>query len=93
MKIDFDPIKSAKNTQQRNLSFERAADFDWDSAIFCEDTRNSYPERRFVAAGYLDERLHIVCFTPITGGVRIISLRKANIREAKNYGKPLTLNG
>ena len=74
------------------MPFERAIEFDWENAIFFEDDRNLYPERRFIAVGYLDERLHVLCFTPITGGVRIISFRKANEREAKRHGKTLTLD-
>jgi uncharacterized DUF497 family protein len=30
-------------------------------------------------------RLHVICFTPIDGGVRIISFRKANRREVRYY--------
>ena len=92
MKIEFDPAKSEKNARERDLPFERAADFDWEGAVYTEDSRNPYPERRFVAVGYLDERLHFLCFTPIEGGVRIISFRKANTREAQTYGKALTLD-
>ena len=92
MKIEFDPVKSEKNARERDLPFERAADFDWDGAIYIEDSRNPYPERRFVAVGYLGERLHVLCFTPVAGGVRIISFRKANMREARDYGKALTHN-
>jgi uncharacterized DUF497 family protein len=92
MEIDFDPAKSKRNVRERGLSFERVIEFDWDSAVYAEDVRNPYPERRFVAVGYLDKRLHLVCFTPIAGGVRIISFRKANQREARSYGKSLTLD-
>lgn len=92
MKIEFDPAKSDKNRQQRGLPFDRAADFDWQGAMFSEDDRQLYPERRFVGVGYLDNRLHVICFTPIPGGVRIISFRKANEREAKRHGKALTLD-
>lgn len=92
MIIDFDPAKNDKNIRERGLSFERAIDFDWSTAGIEEDTRNDYSERRFVAAGYLDGRLYILCFTPIAGGVRIISFRKANPREARKHDKPLTLN-
>lgn len=92
MKIEFDPEKSERNRLQRELPFERASEFDWENAIFFEDDRNVYPERRFIAVGYLDERLHMICFTTITGGVRIISFRKANEREAKRHGKTLTLD-
>lgn len=85
MKIDFDPEKSNKNNRDRGLPFDRAADFDWETALYSEDIRHAYPERRFVAMGYLEERLHVLCFTPIKGGVRVISFRKANLREVNRY--------
>lgn len=77
MKIEFDPIKSNKNDYDRGLPFEEAANFDWETALYSEDNRHAYPERRFIAIGYLRERLHVLCFTPIKDGVRIISFRKA----------------
>jgi uncharacterized protein len=92
MKIDFDPKKSEKNKRDRNLSFEQALNFDWETASYMEDDRKLYPERRFVAMGYLGERLHVICFTPIEGGVRVISFRKANSREVKRYEKETTIN-
>ena len=85
MKIDFDPVKSEQNTRLRSLSFDRAGDFDWETAIYYVDNRIDYPEARIVALGFLDVRLHVICFTPIDGGVRIISLRKANRREIRYY--------
>ena len=85
MNIEYDPNKNERNIRERNLSFEQAADLDWDTANIIEDIRKDYPERRFVAAAYLHERLHILCFTPVPGGIRVISFRKANPREAKRY--------
>ncbi|MBT9476496.1 BrnT family toxin [Polaromonas sp.] len=32
-----------------------------------------------------DIRLHVLCFTPIDGGIRVISFRKANPREIRSY--------
>lgn len=90
MKIEFDQVKSEKNRQERNLPFEQAAEFDWAGASYAEDVRNPYPERRFVAVGYLGDRVHVLGFTSVPGGVRIISFRKANDREEKRYGKALT---
>lgn len=92
MKIEFDPAKSENNYKERDLPFDRATDFDWAGAQYAEDVRNTYPKPRFVAAGYLEKRLHILCFTPVPGGVRIISFRKANDREAKRYGKTITID-
>ncbi len=87
MKIEFGPKKSDKNDHDRFLPFERACEFDWATALYFEDIRKPYPEKRFVAMGYLGLRLHILCFTPIEGGVRIISFRKANSREVQHYEK------
>nr|WP_321465661.1 BrnT family toxin [uncultured Desulfobulbus sp.] len=92
MKIEFDPVKSEKNKNQRELPFDKASEFDWENAVYLEDERNPYPERRFIAVGYLEHRLYVLCFTPIPDGVRIISFRKANEREAKRYGKTITLD-
>ncbi|HQY22130.1 MAG TPA: BrnT family toxin [Gammaproteobacteria bacterium] len=87
MKIDFDPEKSNKNIRERGLAFELIVEFDWETAIYAEDIRSLYAERRFITIGYIGQRLHVVCFTPIKGGIRAISFRKANLREVKRYEK------
>ena len=85
MKIEFDAAKSNANVRERGLSFDRAAEFDFDSALVEQDSRKDYPEVRYVAIGYLESRLHVLCFTGIDGGIRVISFRKANNREVKIY--------
>ena len=88
MQIEFDPAKNERNIRERGLSFERAADFDFETAGIYFEQRHG--EARRVAVGYLDERLHVLCYIPTTGGIRVISFRKANAREAGKYGKPKT---
>ncbi len=86
MNIEFDPAKNARNIAERNLSFTAVAYFKWNTAHIVEDVRKVYPERRFIAFGFLAVRLHILCFTPLDdGGVRVISFRKANKRERRKY--------
>ncbi len=85
MKIEFDPAKNERNIRERGLSFDMATDVDWDSALIIEDDRRDYGERRFRAFGFIGDRLHAVVFTPREGGIRVISLRKANQREVKSY--------
>jgi len=85
VKIDFDPAKSSRNTKSRSLSFDKVVDFDWETAIYYEDDRVDYQETRIIALGFLGVRLHVICFTPIDGGVRIISFRKANRREVRYF--------
>lgn len=87
MKIDYDPAKSLRNIEERGLSFDLVNGFDWGSALFAEDKRQAYPERRFEAVGWIEERLHVIVFAYIPGGVRVISFRKANKREVNRYGK------
>jgi uncharacterized protein len=85
LKIEFDAAKNDANVRERSLPFVRAAEFDFDSAMVQQDSRKDYPEVRYVAIGYLDARLHVLCFTGIEGGIRVISFRKANSREVKIY--------
>lgn len=92
MEITFDPAKNARNIRSRGLSFERAAEFDFEGATFLVDDRREYGETRHVAIGYLDRRLHVLCFVETENGIRVISFRKANSREAKRYGKAQTLD-
>lgn len=87
MKIEYDQKKNQRNIDERGLSFEYAHLFHWSTAEIVQDTRNDYPEPRFIAFGYIGttERLHVIVFTPIDGGIRVISLRKANKREVSRY--------
>jgi uncharacterized DUF497 family protein len=85
MKITFDPVKNARNLAERGLSFERAEAFQFSSAIVRQDIRKPYPEVRLVALGFLEARLHVLCFTPVAEGIRVISFRKANAKERKDY--------
>jgi uncharacterized DUF497 family protein len=91
MQAAFDPNKNARNIAERGLSFERAADFDFETALVGSDDRSDYGETRYVALGYLDGRLHVLYFTETDYGIRVISFRKANSREvnAMSARKPL----
>lgn len=92
MLIDYDPNKNQRNIAERNLSFEQAVEFDWKSAKFKQDVRKDYGEIRYVALGYLHGRLHSICYTPKPNGIRVISFRKANKREIKDYEQQITFN-
>jgi len=76
MGISYDPAKNERNIHERGLSFERAADFDFETALIADYSRNN--ETRRVAVGYLDKRLHLLCYIPWPGGIRVIRFRRAN---------------
>ena len=86
MDISYDPAKNDWNIRERALSFERVADFDFETAKIWQDLRQPYPESRFVAIGYLVDRLHVLVFSEAEHGIRVISFRKANPREGAKHG-------
>jgi uncharacterized DUF497 family protein len=44
--------------RERGLSFDRSSEFDFETAFYFVDSRKEYREKRRVAVGYLDRRLH-----------------------------------
>jgi hypothetical protein len=90
MKIEFDRAKSERNARERGLPFELVEQFDWGTSVSVEDKRFSYPEERWITTGFIGNRLHVVCHTPIEGGTRVISFRKANDREVRKYEEKKT---
>jgi uncharacterized protein len=87
VKIEFDPVKSARNAKERGLPFELTAELDWDAAHMIEDQRQSCGETRHLAYAPMQGRLHVVCFCIRGDAFRIISFRKANRREEKFYAE------
>ena len=85
MDVSFDPAKNERNIAERGISFEQAAKFGWASAWIREDTRKDYGEPRFRALGLIEERLHMLVYTPREERIHVISLRKANQREIRKY--------
>ena len=85
MKLEYDEQKSRRNEQKRGLPFWIANDFEFDTAFIEQDTRFAYPEPRFKAIGFIHKRLFVIIFCLRNENYRIISLRKANLREVKKY--------
>ncbi|MBK9161264.1 MAG: BrnT family toxin [Nitrosomonadales bacterium] len=85
MEITFDPAKNTRNIELRGLPFERARDFEFETALFSPDRRRDYGEARIRALGWLDGRLHALVFVETHEGIRVVSFRKANKREVNIY--------
>ena len=85
---EFDSLKDAINiAKHKGVSLVDANDFEWNTASIQEDHRKQYPERRFQATGYIGNRLFVMVFCIRGIKKRVISLRKANLREEKSYAK------
>ena len=88
MDAEFDPEKDAINRAKHGLPLALGAEiFDRDF-IEQEDGRIDYGERRFIAIGpvaALNDRVCAVVYTWRESKRRLISLRKANDKEAALY--------
>lgn len=87
MELEFDPAKDQRNVAERGISFALAADFDFDTALIARDDRRDYGEPRFMALGFIGDRLHVLVFTMRGQTLRVISLRRANERECARYAE------
>lgn len=81
---EWDENKRRANWEERHLDFAEVANFDWDNATVRPSNRGG--EERFIAYGYLGNRLYAVVFTIRSGVTRIISFRKASDKEVNEYG-------
>ena len=89
MKVTFDPAKRAATLETRKLDMARAGEVFEGPHLTFEDTRRDYGETRLVTFGRLAGRIVFVAWTQRGAVRRIISMRKANDREAKRYGPRL----
>jgi hypothetical protein len=98
MKIEFDSEKDAANLEKHGVSLGLAACLDENNAVIFVDERKDYGETRYIAMTPLPTllenrpssvRLHIIVYTRLADGIRVISLRKANKREEKIYAQEI----
>jgi uncharacterized DUF497 family protein len=82
---EWDSGKAVANLAKHGVAFFAVATFDWSTALVIEDDRMDYGEARFIAVGFIGNRLYVLCFTYRGLNIRVISLRKANARERKLY--------
>jgi uncharacterized DUF497 family protein len=87
MQYEWDDTKAQANLAKHGVAFDAVAAFDWKTALIQEDRRRDYGEPRYIAIGYIGDRLYILVYTPRGASTRLIGLRKANPREIRRYAK------
>lgn len=87
MLYEWDVRKNRANKAKHGVGFAVIEDFEWETALHALDDRQGYGEARCVAVGYIGGRLFICVYTDRGTKRRIISLRKANVREVRIYEK------
>jgi uncharacterized protein len=83
VQITFDQAKRDKTLAERGLDFRSAKEVFERAHLTRSDDRRGYGEPRFITAGWLDERIVVIVWTPRGRARRVISMRKANEREIK----------
>jgi uncharacterized protein len=88
MEFEWDTEKSDRCYAERGFDFAHAAQgfFDPDRIVI-KDNRYDYGEARYQMVSKIQGRVFVVIFTPRHNTIRIISARKANLREVKQYEK------
>lgn len=72
--------------------FSDAEALDWSAALTVEDLRGCHGELRFISILPLSGRLHVCVWTQRGEARRIISLRKANTKEAALHARAQELH-
>lgn len=86
MDFEWDETKSDACFEHRGFDFAYAAQAFLDpNRLIRADLRYSYGEDRFYLLGQIDARVFVIVYTPRPSAIRIISARKANSREVKEY--------
>jgi uncharacterized protein len=89
MAIAFDPAKRDKTVKERGLDFADAQIVFDSLLIENPDLRFDYGEARFITVGLIRDRMIVAVWTRRGDDRHIISMRKANDREQRRYGKQL----
>jgi uncharacterized protein len=87
VEYEWDEAKRRSNLAKHGVDFMAAIQFDWPTAARFPDERRDYGERRWLALGMIDGRLHVLVYSCRGSRIRIISLRKANNKEIARYEK------
>lgn len=85
MELEWDEEKRQKALRERGMDFADLVWIDFESTTTRPDLRKDYGEPRFNTFGYLHGRLVTFCWTTRGSRIRVISMRKANDREKKEF--------
>lgn len=83
MPYEWDEAKRIETLTTRGIDFEEIHGFDWNTSMSWTSNRNN--EDRQVNLGMIGNRLYRVVWVWRGENKRIISLRKANRREERDY--------
>jgi len=90
MLFEWNEAKNRANVRKHGIHFSEAEEMFRGALLVRPDTREDYGEERWIGIGMIQGRCAFVAFAqPSPDIVRIISLRKADHEERKEYEKAL----
>jgi uncharacterized DUF497 family protein len=90
MIFEWDDAKNRANIRKHGFDFADAEEMFRGFLLVRPDTREDYGEERWIGIGMIRERVAFIAFTELWPDiVRIISLRKADHEERKEYEKAI----
>ena len=85
MQFEWDENKRQANIEKHGIDFADAVKIFDGFTHAAQDTREDWGEERFVAVGLLNGLEIAVIYTPRNGKRRIISVRRARVKEREIY--------
>jgi len=89
MKIEIDPGKDVVNIAKHGVSLALAEALEWDLILSREDDREDYGEVRMAGYAPIGATVYAVVYVETNEVYRIISLRKAELREVRYYANQI----
>jgi uncharacterized protein len=88
MNFEWDEAKNRANIKKHGFDFAEAEEMFRGFILVRPDTRHDYGEERWIAIGMIQGRFAFAAFTePSPDTIRVISLRRADYEERKEYEK------
>lgn len=86
MEFEWDEDKAASNLAKHGVSFDYAARIFLDAGrVDLDASRSADGEQRRKVVGKIDQRVFALVYTARRGMIRIISARRCNAKEQKQY--------
>lgn len=89
VEFEWDEAKRLLNLEKHKVDFVDVVAFWESSRLEMVDDRQDYQEERRICYGQLQGRVMALVYTGRKGAIRVISFRKANARERKEYEKAI----
>ncbi|MFZ0051063.1 MAG: BrnT family toxin [Desulfobaccales bacterium] len=91
MKLEWDEAKRRSNYKKHGLDFRDAEKIFEKPMVTAADNRQEYGEERYISLGMIEDLVVVIVHTARSESTRIISLRKAKLKERQAYEEKILL--